>query len=48
MFYFFKYGKKEYFGFDIKEFKKSSLFFSGILNIIFFHIFVYYDKNKLI
>ena len=48
MFYFFKYGKKEYFGFNIKEIKKSTLFFSGILNIIFFHIFVYYDRNKLI
>ena len=48
MFYFMKYGKQDYFGFEIKEFKKCILFFSGILNIIFFHIFVYYDKNKLI
>ena len=47
MFYFFKYGKNDYYGLNIKELKRCIYFFSGILNIIFFQIFVYYDKLKI-
>jgi hypothetical protein len=44
MFYFLKYGKDKYCGLNAKELRKSTMFFSGIINIIFFQIFVYYDK----
>lgn len=44
MFYFFKYGKHKYYGLNSKTLRNSTLFFSGILNIIFFQIFVAYDK----
>lgn len=44
MFYFLKYGKNKYYGLNAKELRNSMLFFSGILNIIFFQIFVHYDK----
>lgn len=46
MFYFFKYGKHDYCGLSLKELKRSSLFFSGLVNLIFFQIFLYYEKNE--
>lgn len=44
MFYFFKYGNSDYCGLSAKNMRKCTLFFSGVLNIIFFHIFVHFDK----
>lgn len=44
MFFVFKYGKKRFMGLNTQIMRKSTLFFSGLLNMIFFHIFVYYDK----
>ena len=46
MFYFFKYKNKSNYGLEIKELKKTMLFFSGIINILFFNLFVFYDKKN--
>jgi hypothetical protein len=44
MFFVFKYGNKQFMGLNTDIMRKSTMFFSGLLNMIFFHIFVYYDK----
>ena len=44
MFYFFKYKNKDNFGLSAKELKKCTLFFSGFVNILFFHYFIYFYK----
>ena len=44
MFYFFKYKNKDNFGLKSKELKKCILFFSGLINILFFHYFIYFYK----
>ena len=45
MFYFFKYKNHQYFGINFKKMKNGTLFFSGIVNIIFFLLFDFYDNK---
>ena len=44
MFFFFKYRDKSNFGITANNLNKSILLFSGFINIIFFQLFVFYEK----
>lgn len=47
MFFFFKYGNQKYFSLNAKTLCRCTSFFSGLLGMIFFHIFVSFDSKKL-
>ena len=47
MFYFLKYKNHKYYGINFKKMKNGILFFSGIINIIFFLLFDYYENKDV-